>query len=235
MTIFWKKYNELCDENGVKPRAVAKELGISAATVTKWVNDGMPNLDMITRIAEYFDVPIDFLVNEDDTPIIPKANKKRSIFKSVSSLSQRWVSLRRGSEISLETQLKIIPYVNCTVQFLNNDRYIEYVPETEYDMEHLKDTETIFDILGILDHCADTESYRTVQVQLSRIVLYHLKEKGFDRKALSTEHLDQEKMEYLYTGKSSGKSHSYGLNFSDMDFLREFTGLSYQVMFTGVE
>ena len=121
MTIFWRKYNELCDEHGLKPRALATELGISAATVTKWVNDGMPNLDMITRIAEYFDVPIDYLINEDDTPIIPQANKKRSVFKSVSSLSQRWASLRRGSEISLETQLKIIPYVNCTVQFLNND------------------------------------------------------------------------------------------------------------------
>lgn len=99
------------------------------------------------------------------------------MFKSVSSLSQRWVSLRRGSEISFEMQLKIIPYVNCTVQFLNNDKYIEYSSEAEYDTEHLKDTETIFDILGILDHCADTESYRIVQVQLSRIVLYHLKEK----------------------------------------------------------
>ena len=128
-------------------------------------------------------------------------------------------------------QLKIIPYVNCTVQFLNNDKYIEYSPEAEYDTEHLKDTETIFDILGILDHCADTESYRIVQVQLSRIVLYHLKEKGFDREALDTE----EKMAYLYTGKDSGKTHNYDLNFSDMDFLREFTGLSYQVMFTGIE
>lgn len=28
---------------------------------------------------------------------------------------------------------------------------------------------------------------------------------------------------------------NYGLNFSDMDFLREFTRLSYQVIFTGVE
>lgn len=235
MTIFWKKYNELCDEHGVKPRAVATELGISAATVTKWVNGGMPNLEMIRKIAEYFDVPIDYLVNEDDTPIIHEANKKRSIFKSVSSLSQRWVSLRRGSDISLETQLKIIPYVNCTVQFLNNDRYVQYEHETEYDTDHLKDTETIFDILGILDHCADTDSYRIVQVQLSRVVLYHLKENGFDREALRTQHLDQKKLDYLYTGKENrDKSQNYGLNFSDMDFLREFTGLSYQVMFTGV-
>ena len=119
---------------------------------------------MICKIAKYFGVLIDYLVNEDDTPIVPEANKKRSVFKSVSSLSQRWVSLHRGSEISLETQLKIIPYVNCMVQFLNNDRYIKYIPETEYGTDNLKVTETIFDILGILDHCADTDSYRIVQV-----------------------------------------------------------------------
>ncbi len=112
---------------------------------------------------------------------------------------------------------------------------IEYVPQTEYDTANLKDTETIFDILGILDHCADTDSYRIVQTQLSRIVLYHLKEKGFNREDLRTEHLDQLKMEYLYTGKDCGKTHNYGLNFSDMDFLREFTRLSYQVMFTGIK
>lgn len=38
MTIFWKKNNEICNEHGVKPRSVATELGISAATVTKGVN-----------------------------------------------------------------------------------------------------------------------------------------------------------------------------------------------------
>ena len=110
--------------------------------------------------------------------------------------------------------------------------YIEYVAETEYDTEHLKDTETILDILGILDHYADTDSYHIV---LSRIVLYHLKEKGFDREDLRTEHLDQFKMEYFYTGKDCGKTHNYGLDFSNMDFLREFTELSYQIMFTEVE
>ena len=235
MTTFWRKYNELCDGKGERPRAVASKLGISSATVTKWVNDGMPNHEMIKKIADYFDYPEEYFTNEDDTPLTPNPSKKRSIFKSVSSLAQRWVSLRRGSEISLETQLKIIPYVNCTVQFLNNDRYIQYEPEQEYNPENLKATETIFDILGILDHCADTDSYRIVQVQLSRIVLYHLKEKGYDREALRTEHIDQKKLDYLCTGKENrDKSQNYGLNFSDMDFLREFTGISYQEMFTGI-
>jgi len=68
-----------------------------------------------------------------------------------------------------------------------------------------------------------------LEVQLSRIVLYHLKENGFDREALRAEHLDQKKLNYLYTGKENrDKSQNYGLNFSDMDFLRVFTGLSYR-------
>ena len=218
-TVFWKKYNELCNEHGVKPRAVAKELEISSATITKWVNDGMPNLEMISKIAQYFDVPI-----------ISEASRKRSVFKSMTSLSQRWVSLRRGSEVSLETQLKILAYTNCTVQFLNNDRYINYEP-TDNSAGN-SDSDTIFDILDILDRCADTDSYRTVQVQLSRIALFHLKEKGFDREKLRTEHISQKKLDYLYTGvENRDKSQNYGLNFSDISFLREFTGVNFAEMF----
>lgn len=107
---------------------------------------------------------MDYLINEDDTLIIPEPKKKRGIFKSINLLSARWISLRRGSKISLETQLKIISYVNCTVQFLNNDRYINYVPETAYDTNDLENTDTIFDILDILDHYVNTDSYRIVQI-----------------------------------------------------------------------
>ena len=74
--------------------------------------------------------------------------------------------------------------------------------------------------------------YRAGAVQLSRIVLYHLKEIWFDHEAFRTDYLDQEKMEYLCTVKEIAKSYNYGLNFSDMDFLMEFTGLNYQSMFT---
>lgn len=33
---------------------------------------------------------------------------------------------------------------------------------------------------------------------------------------------------------TQARTHNYGQNFSDMDFFREFTGLSYQVMFRGM-
>ena len=67
-------------------------------------------------------------------------------------------------------------------------------------------------------------------------MLYLLKEKGFDREALRTEHLAQKKLDYLYTSEENrDKSHNCGLNFSDIDFLREFTRVSYQEMFMGVE
>ena len=140
------------------------------------------------------------------------------------------MNLRRGSEVSLETQLKILSYTNCTVQFLNNDRYINY--ELANNSVENFNSDTIFDILDILDRCADTASYRTVQLQLSQIALFHLKEKGFDREKLRTEHISQKKLDYLYTGiENRNKSKNYGLNFSDISFLREFTGVSFEEMF----
>ena len=36
--MFWQKYVELCEQNNIKPRMLAKELGVSPATVTRWKN-----------------------------------------------------------------------------------------------------------------------------------------------------------------------------------------------------
>lgn len=232
MTVFWRKYNELCDIHGIKPRELARNLNVSSATVTKWVNGGMPNLYILTRISRYFDVPIEYFINDDDVPIITGVSRKRKKFSSVTSLSQRWSSFRRGDEVTLEVQLKILAYTNCSVQFLNNDRYINFEPADSSTGK--SDRGTIFDILDILDRCADTDSYRTVQVQLSRIALYHLSEKGFDREKLRIEELPQEKLDYLYSGlESRDKSQNCGLNFSDISFLRDFTGIGFTEMFCG--
>ncbi|MCM1524756.1 MAG: helix-turn-helix transcriptional regulator [Ruminococcus sp.] len=232
MTVFWRKYNELCGIRNINPRKLAEELKISSATVTKWVNGGMPCLDILARISAYFDVPIEYFINDDDVPMIAEVSRKRNEFESVTSLSQRQTSFRRGDEVPLSIQLKILEYTGCSVQFLNNDRYINFEPADTSGSK--SDSDTVFDILDILDRCADTDSYRTVQAQLSRIALYHLNEKGIDREKLRVNGLPQEKLNYLYLGiESSDKSRNYGLNFSEIYFLREFTGVGFEEMFCG--
>ena len=60
-----------------------------------------------------------------------------------------------------------------------------------------------------------------------------IERKILSREILRTEHLDRLKIEYLCIGKDYGKAYNYGQNFSN--FLRKFTELSYQVMFTEIE
>ncbi len=64
------------------------------------------------------------------------------------------------------------------------------------------------------------------------IKIPRIKEKGFDREKLRTEHISQKTLDYLYTGiENREKSQNYGLNFSDISFLREFTGINFVEMF----
>lgn len=61
--MFWDNFYRLCRDHDTKPNPVAKELGFSSATVTKWKNGTSPNLNAVTDIAGYFHVTVDELLN----------------------------------------------------------------------------------------------------------------------------------------------------------------------------
>ena len=235
--MFWTKYENLCEQNSLKPRDVARELEIAPATVTKWKNGAVPNYEMLSKIANYFSVTVDYLVNEEDIDINLKEKRKSGVFKTLLAIPERWASLRRGGTIDTAQMLRIMEYVNCDMYFINNRQIIEYKPAGEYQIEHIFDTETLHDILDIMDCCADSNAYQDLQIQLSRIALYHLNQKGYSsEKLLADLHLHSAKLRFLYTGvENKDKTINYGLNYSDLSMLRQETGLSYQYMFTGIE
>lgn len=64
--MFWERFYELCAQNGVKPNYIAKELGISSGIVSKWKTDGtLPNGENLTKIANYFNCSVDYLLGRD--------------------------------------------------------------------------------------------------------------------------------------------------------------------------
>lgn len=234
--MFWQKYVELCEKNNVKPRAVAKEFNAAPATVTRWKNGSVPNKEMLEKIAEKFNVTVDYLINDEEISL--NMNDKRSSFKKLTAVPQRWMSLHSGSDIAKQDFIYISEYVNASLYYLNSDKCLEYVPENaEYDKKRLLNIEVLFTILNIMDACADTDFYRTLQIQLSRIVLYHLANKGFTQEKLSEcARLSSDKLDFLCNGtEKADVTLNYGLNYSDLSSLYDFTKLSYQYMFTGVE
>lgn len=60
--MFWSKLIELCNSKGLRPNQIGKELGISSASFTKWKNGTMPNVEMLIKLADYFNVSLDYLV-----------------------------------------------------------------------------------------------------------------------------------------------------------------------------
>jgi repressor LexA len=90
---FWDTFYNLCEKNGTKPNAVAKELGLSSATCTYWKKSRKsPSADNLSQIADYFGVTTDYLLGVSPTPIKSNATVldssniyMRPVFESVSA------------------------------------------------------------------------------------------------------------------------------------------------------
>lgn len=62
---FWERYHELCMQKNKSANAVASELGFSNATCTKWKNGSEPGSKSIAKIADYFEVTVDYLLGTE--------------------------------------------------------------------------------------------------------------------------------------------------------------------------
>ena len=64
--MFWDRFYQLSIKQNTKPNPVAKDLGISSGVLTKWKSGGIPNGETLTKIADYFDVSVDYLLERTD-------------------------------------------------------------------------------------------------------------------------------------------------------------------------
>lgn len=86
--MFWNVLIELCNEKGISPNFVAKELGITSGTVTSWKKGSVPRDTTLRKVADYFGVSADYLLgteheflqnfseNKNDPPIISESEEK---------------------------------------------------------------------------------------------------------------------------------------------------------------
>ena len=67
--MFFEKFEELCSQKGVTPTHVSTEIGISKGSVSYWKKkykegvDAKPDLNTAQKIAEYFGVSMDVLLD----------------------------------------------------------------------------------------------------------------------------------------------------------------------------
>ncbi|MBR5783382.1 MAG: helix-turn-helix transcriptional regulator [Clostridia bacterium] len=62
------RLKELRAKNGLSQKALAEMLHVSQQTVGKWETEGAtPNPDMLSRIADIFEVTVDYLIGHSDS------------------------------------------------------------------------------------------------------------------------------------------------------------------------
>lgn len=73
---------------GKKPNPVGKELGVSSGTITGWKNGASPKPEILSKIASYFDVSVDYLIGKSD-------KKEKPTTETDDGLSPEFKSLYR--------------------------------------------------------------------------------------------------------------------------------------------
>ena len=69
----YKRFEELCEEKGVTPYRVAKETGITTATLSNWkAGRYKPKADKMLTLAKYFGVEYSYLMGYTDDRTLPK-------------------------------------------------------------------------------------------------------------------------------------------------------------------
>lgn len=61
------RVKELCKEKGISQRRMEQDIGISNGASSKWENSS-PSVDVVKKIAAYFDVSINYLITGQKSP-----------------------------------------------------------------------------------------------------------------------------------------------------------------------
>ena len=125
--MFYDNFVRFCNSVNKSPSFVAGELGLSRATVSGWKNGKIPTDANQMRIAEYFGISVDELMNTDRKvmfyeryiALCSKAGEKPySVAKKLGLGNSNVAQWKKGSTPRPEVLSKIAEYLGVTVEYL---------------------------------------------------------------------------------------------------------------------
>ncbi|MBQ3193469.1 MAG: helix-turn-helix transcriptional regulator [Oscillospiraceae bacterium] len=69
--MFFNRLKALCDERGISPYKACMDIGLNRSAVAKWKTGGQPNGTTAAKLAEYFGVTTDYLLEQTDEKNTP--------------------------------------------------------------------------------------------------------------------------------------------------------------------
>lgn len=83
-----KRIKELCDEKATTFAAVERICDLSNGSIRRW-EENKPSVDKLEKVAEFFNVSIDFLLSKTDNRIILTNKDEKDIAKDIEKLKEK--------------------------------------------------------------------------------------------------------------------------------------------------
>jgi hypothetical protein len=238
---FYDKLMILIEERGITRNRFVTDLKLNKNSTQNWQKQGSkPRAETMAQIAEYFNVTAESLA-DDESELVYQPSTKKSMATKLKSFYQRSVSLRGGYSVTDELLKKLSPLLDASITFLTNPFAGEYIPDKHKASDRSDiDYSALLDIFELSDRCAEEDSSKYVMIQISKVMLYRIGQRkdgqGNDFDLYNCKTLVKEKLDFLYTNKVSGNNiMDYGFNFTEIAAIKEYTGLSYIYLLSGLE
>lgn len=231
--MFYNQLIKLCEEHNEKPTPLLKSLGLSATNLKRWQNGSTVNSDILAKLSEHFNVPVDYFFEEDyaegSMVISDDGNSIKKVYRVMTAHPDRIASMVSGTDISFSDLSRIAEYMNCSVEYLVPDGLISdkdveakanaVIPAKDY-------------ILNILDKLSGNADYSYLQVRISSVIISNLAKKNITMESLLGIKMSAKKVRNLYDLALPAEKKK-GLNFSDLVRISEAFNVSYDFMLTG--
>lgn len=100
--MFWTNFSTLCADKNLSPNAVATELKIPSGSITAWRNGATPRTKSLTKIANYFGVTVDYLLNaEKENPTSGDADGVDELDKEALDIMHRLPPEKRAAGLAM--------------------------------------------------------------------------------------------------------------------------------------
>ena len=90
--MFWETLSRLCAENNTSPTSVITELQLSRGSVTSWKNGKVPHHSTLIKIADYFNVTVDYLLTgeqKESPSVTPTDERVKIAMEHINGLSSQ--------------------------------------------------------------------------------------------------------------------------------------------------
>ena len=87
--VFMKRMKELRQKKGISMEELATALNVSKSRVNMWENNGsVPRSDVLVKIAEYYNVPTDYLLGNNNSLEAPTDAKLNALQRNLGKLNE---------------------------------------------------------------------------------------------------------------------------------------------------